>query len=261
MKFEQRPLYLAVDNDRTIGITVRTGGFSPYPEDAMNMAHYIDDRPSNVINNQQQLADAILFPREDWVFPVQTHGNRITEVTPSHRGINIDGMTEKLYGYDGLWTLDKNILLTMCYADCVPVYLYSSVDSYIALGHAGWRGTLGMVTGELINAYRSPEQLVCIIGPSICQACYEVNDDIKCQFDQLPFNVEPFFQRNDDGLYNVDLKALNREIALYHGVKSENIYISPICTAEHDDLFSYRREQGNTGRMLAFIGMRNNNDS
>ncbi|WP_254250423.1 peptidoglycan editing factor PgeF [Macrococcus equipercicus] len=259
--FDTQPLHMAVDNNRVIGITTRNGGVSAYPADAMNMAHYIDDLPANVVHNQQLLAEAIGVPRENWVFPVQTHGNRIAQVTAERRGTNIDELTGDLHGYDGLWTMEADVLLTMCFADCVPVYLYSLVDSFTALGHAGWRGTLGMVTGELIKEVTHPEELVCIIGPSICPDCYEVNEDIRRQFNALPFDTAPFFERKDSGHYKINLKALNREIALFHGVKPENIWISAHCTAEHPDFFSYRTECGNTGRMLAFIGTRNEHDS
>ncbi|WP_165981122.1 peptidoglycan editing factor PgeF [Macrococcus lamae] len=259
--FEVKPLHMAVANERVIGITIRHGGSSPYPADTMNMAHYIDDETANIVSNQARLAEVIRFPRRHWVFPIQTHGNHIAEVTDHHKGMNIDKITGDLHGYDGLWTKQEDILLTMCFADCVPVYLYSKIDQYIALGHAGWRGTLGMVTGQLIKAYDHPEALVCIIGPSICSDCYEVNQDIRDQFDQLPFNTEEFFELKENGCYKINLKALNREIAIYHGVKPENIKVSSECTAEHPDFFSYRKENGKTGRMLAFIGTRNDHDS
>ena len=47
-----------------------------------------------------------------------------------HRGMNIEELTDDLYGLDGIFTYDSNILLTMCYADCVPVYFYSEKHGY-----------------------------------------------------------------------------------------------------------------------------------
>src|SRR5699024_2007615 len=47
--------------DLTIGITTRTDGHSPYPNNAFNMARYIDDNPENITKHQRILADEIGF--------------------------------------------------------------------------------------------------------------------------------------------------------------------------------------------------------
>ncbi|ULG72801.1 peptidoglycan editing factor PgeF [Macrococcus brunensis] len=240
--------------NKIIGITNRQGGVSPYPADAMNMALYIDDAPENVITNQQRLAEAIDFSRDNWVFPIQTHDKEVAEVTQDDRGTNISELTEKLHGIDGLYTYDRDVLLTMCFADCVPVYLYSDLDNFIALGHAGWRGTKGEIVKKLVEAYPSPEHLHCVIGPSICENCYEVNADIKSQFSS---DAEPYFELKDNGNYKIDLQGINKMLAVKAGLPSEQIEISGICTAEDERFFSYRTEKGKTGRMLAFIGTRN----
>ena len=240
--------------NKIIGITNRKGGVSPYPSDAMNMALYIDDVPENVITNQQRLAEAIDFSRDNWVFPVQIHDNQIAEVKQQDRGANISELTEKFQGIDGLFTYEREVLLTMCFADCVPVYLYSDQDDFIALGHAGWRGTQGEIVKELIAAYPSPKHLHCVIGPSICENCYEVNADIKSQFCS---DADPYFELKDNGNYKIDLQGINRMLAVKAGIPCEQIEISGICTSEDERFFSYRTEKGRTGRMLAFIGTRN----
>lgn len=55
-------------------------------------------------------------------FPIQTHENNIAHITKAHCGANIKTLGNELYGIDGMYTYDSDILLTMCYADCVPVY-------------------------------------------------------------------------------------------------------------------------------------------
>lgn len=256
MEFKQHQYYFGTDKSLVMGITTRDGGVSPYPDKTMNMAHYIDDTTDNVQQNQQLLADEIHFERNQWVFPIQTHGNKVVEVTHEDAGKNIDALTQELYGIDGLYTFEKNLLLTMCFADCVPVYFYTKKQDFVGLAHAGWRGTVGMVTQPIIEAYDKPEELHCVIGPSICSDCYEVNEDVKNKFNALPFSVESFFISRPNGLYGIDLQGLNAEIAIYFGVKRENIQFTNRCTATSDEYFSYRIEKGQTGRMLAFIGMR-----
>ena len=131
--------------DLTIGITTRTDGHSPYPNNAFNMARYIDDNPENITKHQRILADEIGFSCDSWVFPIQTHENKIQEVKSSDRGKNISELTNELYGLDGLYTYESNILLTMCFADCVPIYLYDTNSEYVGLCHAGWRGTQSQI--------------------------------------------------------------------------------------------------------------------
>jgi len=56
---------------------------------------------------------------------------------------------------------------------------------------------------------------------------------------------------------NLDLIAANRWQLLDAGVLAKNIVASDFCTACHTDiLFSHRRENGRTGRMLNAIGIR-----
>lgn len=86
------------------------------------MARYIDDRPYNITQHQLQLAEEIAFNRKIGYFPIQTHENKVACITKDDIGTNIDTLTDALHGIDAMYTFDSNVLLTMCYADCVPVY-------------------------------------------------------------------------------------------------------------------------------------------
>jgi len=55
----------------------------------------------------------------------------------------------------------------------------------------------------------------------------------------------------------LDLAAANRWQLLDAGIAPRNLVASEMCTACGTDLFfSYRRENGVTGRMLSVIGIR-----
>jgi hypothetical protein len=55
----------------------------------------------------------------------------------------------------------------------------------------------------------------------------------------------------------LDLIAANCWQLTDSGVSAGNIVAANLCTACHTDLFfSYRREQGRTGRMMSAIGIR-----
>src|SRR5699024_11882575 len=86
-----------------------------------------------------------------WVFPIQTHENRVVEVNQEDRGANIDCLTHELHVVDGFYTFEKDVLLTMCYADCVPIYFYSEKHQYIGLAHAGWKGTVGQIVNQIVK--------------------------------------------------------------------------------------------------------------
>ena len=259
-KFIKQPHYLSYTSQYdqlTLGFTTREDGKSPYPRDAFNMARYIDDEPSHVTHHQEILANAINFPTQQWVFPIQTHENNIVHITKAHCGANIKALGNELYGIDGMYTYDSDILLTMCYADCVPVYFYSEKHHFIALAHAGWRGTYGQIVVEMLKYVEFDYQdLNVVIGPAT-SSTYEINDDIKKKFETLPINSDKYIETRDTDRHGIDLKLANALLLKNSGVPAENINITKYTTSEDLSLFfSYRVEKGKTGRMLAFIGQK-----
>ncbi|MDW4328319.1 peptidoglycan editing factor PgeF [Staphylococcus saprophyticus] len=238
-----------------LGITTREDGLSPYPQNAFNMARYIDDSQQNITKHQEMLATVIGFPREQWVFPIQTHENKVVKVTSNDKGTNIDALNDALHGVDALYTYEPNLLLTMCYADCVPIYFYSEKHHFIGLAHAGWRGTVEQIVNALIsNIDFDLNDLNVVIGPATSTS-YEINDDIKSKFETLPIDINQYIDTRGTDRHGIDLKRANALLLENAGVPKDNIYITNYATSEDLSLFfSYRVEKGNTGRMLAFIG-------
>lgn len=239
-----------------IGMTTRQGGLSPFPSQAFNMARYINDDPKHISEHQRILANEIGFPTSQWVFPIQTHEAKVVEVTAEDCGANISELDDTcLYGVDGLYTYEKDVLLTMCYADCVPVYFYSPKHQFIGLAHAGWRGTVGCIVHHILDAFPyAYEDLYIVMGPSTSNS-YEINDDILRQFEQLPIDITQYVEHRGADRHGIDLKLANQLLCEQRGVPRENIYRTTHDTSENLELFfSYRIEKGNTGRMLAFIG-------
>lgn len=143
----------------------------------------------------------------------------------------------------------------MCYADCVPVYFYSTKHHFIALAHAGWRGTYTEIVKEVLKHVNFDlKDLHVVIGPSTSSS-YEINDDIKNKFETLPIDSGNYIETRGRDRHGIDLKKANAALLNYYGVPKENIYTTAYATSEHLELFfSYRLEKGQTGRMLAFIG-------
>ncbi len=133
-----------------------------------------------------------------------------------------------IIGADGLITTSRGITLGISVADCAPVWLVARDGSAGGLLHSGKKGTeLGIVPKGIRSlcslANLSPPDLILLIGPCIRPPCYEV-----------------------------DFAAEIRRQAHEAGVTS--IHDERICTACHPErYYSYRRELGLTGRMLATL--------
>ncbi|CAD7360093.1 MULTISPECIES: peptidoglycan editing factor PgeF [Staphylococcus] len=243
-----------------IGITTRQGGLSAYPSDAFNMARYVEDKDENITKHQEILGQEIGYSPENWVFPIQTHEAKVVEVSKEDRGKNIETLSnDVLFGVDGLYTYDTDTVLTMCFADCVPIYFYSPKHHYIALAHAGWRGTVATIVHRVLDQFPFDyKDIYVVIGPATSNS-YEINDDILKKFQNLPIPIEAYVETRDTDRHGIDLKYANQLLCEYYGVPKENIYRTDYSTSEDlERFFSYRVEKGNTGRMLAFIGQSSN---
>jgi len=126
-----------------------------------------------------------------------------------------------------------------------------------------------------------PEDVYAAIGPGIQSCCYEVGEELKEQFEsQFAYGSELFHtvQESDPVRdkypllfmnarapghgdpcikLHLDLREANRRQLLGLGVLEKNIAALKHCTACNTrSFFSHRAEKGNTGRMLAVIGIK-----
>ncbi|WP_411844003.1 polyphenol oxidase family protein [Salinicoccus sp. HZC-1] len=260
MYMEDHHHYVGLETrDVLLGYTKRTDGGSDYPEDSFNMALYIGDDIKNVHAHQNALAMEIGIDPDNWVLPVQKHGGNIRAVSKQDAGTNIRGLTDSLHNVDGIYTYDRDLLLTMNFADCVPVYMWSRKNSFTALAHAGWRGTSHNITGSLAKKYDGDlRDLEVVVGVSINGSCYTVDDKVinALRAAGLPADA---VNEHDEG-YDLDLKAVNRHQAIMAGVSPDSVHVTEIGTEDLDRFFSFRLEAGETGRALAFIGRKSEND-
>lgn len=246
------------------GMTTRLGGFSKEPFRSMNLGLHVQDDPVDVIRNRQQLSKILGTSLESWVCGEQIHGGKITKVTRNDKGKGSLNMESAIKGVDGFYTKDRNVFLIAAYADCVPLYFLAPNDHLIGVAHAGWRGTVSNIAGEMIKSWTIKENvpideiLVCI-GPSIGSCCYKVDDYVIEKLTKI-VDVNPsqdVYSEESPGQYRLNLKQANRQLLIEAGVSPINIEVSNYCTSCHPDLFfSYRRDNGKTGRMVSFIGMK-----
>ncbi len=134
-------------------------------------------------------------------------------------------------GVDGLITNRPGLCLGVRVADCCAVYLLDPVRRCIGLVHSGRKGTeLGIVPAAIARMGAAfgtdPADLLVQLGPCIRPPLYEID-----------FAAEILRQARAAGVINVrDCGANTGEDLLRY--------------------YSYRMEKGQTGRMLALLGMK-----
>jgi len=99
------------------------------------------------------------------------------------------------------------------------------------------------------------ENIVVGIGPSIGPCCYKVGPDIISQFENTFHTTKGLIvNKSDDGTGYLDLWKANLDQLIHAGIERSNIELARICTQDNSALFfSYRHQQGDTGRFGAGI--------
>lgn len=241
--------------------TTRQGGVSEGIFESLNLSFSRGDKREAVEENFHRVAKALGTEYENFVFTDQTHTTNVKRVGKEDAG---KGLTRER-GYtdvDGLITNEPGIVLSTFYADCVPLYFVDSVHRAIGLSHSGWRGTVGRMGQVTLEAMSrefgtKPEEVICAIGPSICQSCYEISEDVAKEFQkEFPNYKKEILIDKGNGKYQLDLWRTNEIILLEAGVKPEHLAVTNICTCCNEKLlFSHRASHGKRGNLGAFLAL------
>ena len=239
--------------------TTREGGVSQGIYQSLNLSFTRGDKEEDVRENYKILAQALDVDLDKFVFTDQTHTTNIRVVTEEDAG---KGLTRPLdyQDVDGLITNVPGLVLSTFFADCTPLYFLDPVHKAVGMSHSGWRGTvgrMGKVTLEAMHqAYGTrPEDVLCAIGPSICQDCYEIGLDVAVRFYQeFPEYGFDILRDKGNGKYQLDLWKANEIILLEAGVLPEHLSVTDICTCCNPQLlFSHRASHGKRGNLGGFI--------
>lgn len=257
-----------LNNGLTAGFTGRAGGCSEAPYESLNCGLHVGDKAEDAIRNRQLVAAALGWPFEAWTCAEQVHGNAVHQVKLADRGRGRVDHGDAIAGKDAIMTDVPGVLLVSYYADCVPLYFYDRRHRAIALAHAGWRGTAGAIAAATVSAMQQaygsrPEELLAAVGPAIGQCCYEVDQPVLQAMEPLVSDAEAggvprgsMVGPLADGRAAINLKEINRQIMIKAGIMPSNIELTKWCTScGHSEFYSYRAEQGRTGRMASWIGM------
>ena len=252
-----------LDNTNLVvnAFTARTGGVSRTPFNNLNLSYNVGDEESRVAENRKIILDALSIDYRTVVNAQQVHKDKIALVRKEDKGKGTFKYSKGIAQTDALITDIPGVPLLMCYADCVPIFIFDPVKKTIALIHSGRKGTeLELTLKTLFRMKKifetNPRSCLAAIFPSIGPCCYNIKEENKIDdywLSGVKYNGEPISLRNKSGR-SLDLRKANYGQLIKGGVEKKNIFVNEICTADHPELFfSYRRDKGNTGRMAAIF--------
>ena len=165
--------------------------------------------------------EALGLAHKRFIYATQVHGAEVAMVD-AHTPVPVMDV-------DGLITADPEVCLGIYVADCCAVYIADPKRRVLALLHSGKKGTEQEISRVAVEKMKAefgsePSDLVAQLSPCIRPPHYEVE-----------FSAQIIGQLKGAGVVQV--------------------HDSGNCTASDPDrYYSYRREKGKTGRMLALLG-------
>jgi len=224
-------------------VSTRMGGESGGPYSSFNLGKSSGDDLIPVNKNREAYANWYGVNPGKMVFAFQCHGSQIETV----------GSPGEFTDVDGFMTQTPGLLLNVSIADCFPVWFHDYVTGWIGVTHCGWRGIAKGIhkiqVQKLIETGSKIENIQVVIGPGIRLCHFEVEGDVaEC------FPLKFIRESETIGKFFVDLPGIIRQDFLDLGIWQKNIEDMDRCTfCEPATFYSYRRDGGVTGRMMAGI--------
>jgi YfiH family protein len=232
--------------------TTRNGGVSATPYATLNLGFTTSrsasaDSAASVRENRRRVAR---FLPSAPVWLDQAHGTDVAIVAHA----DVAALRERAPIADAAVTRDRDVVLAVLTADCLPILLADRRGGVVGIAHAGWRGLARGVVENAIAAMRvEPRDVVAWLGPGIGPHAFEVRDDVHTLFVAPDRDAAPAFVAIGEGKWLADLYALARRRLARAGVR--DVHGGGFCThADAARFFSYRRD-GETGRMATLLCM------
>lgn len=224
-----------------IAMTTRFGGVSCGAYTSLNLGVNTDDDKSNIYKNYDIVKSGLAIER--LVKLNQVHGDIIHEVTASN--YNDVDMSDG----DGLFTVDSGVALAVLTADCFPVVLVGEIG--VAVLHCGWRSLNSSIIESAVKIFNRYDDRVSsvFVGAGISEDEYTVKDDMVERLDKR-YTPERFLTTVGEGEYRLNLQGLLINALDVNGLTDIDILNS---TTQDDRFFSYRRDNGITGRMATVV--------
>lgn len=235
-------------NETGVAVSVYTAGACD---------HYMYNTPESV-ELYEKFAERFGTDANHLIRPEQRHTDLVVVAGAENAGEGI--VRPGSVQHDAIITNTPGLVLTVATADCVPISVVDPVKKVIGVIHSGWEGTRKGISRKTIEKMTEefgtdPKDLICCVGPHICEDCYEVGGEL-IDFFMDEFSEEDcrkLFRPKADGKYLLNL-ALGVRLTLERaGVLPENIHIPDLCTFHTDEFSSWRRTRSLTERILTGI--------
>lgn len=235
--------------------TTRHGGVSQGHCATWNFGERHLDTDENILQNFELLGQVLGADTDQMVTSAQTHTTNIRTVTAEDLGKGV--VRERDYrDIDGLVTDERNIAIITGHADCNAIFFFDPLKQVIGLAHSGWRGTLAGIGAAMVSKMKTeygcqPSDIIAGIGPSLCQDCFEVDEDVALAFFDADEAYRQFADRRGCK-FHIDLKGIIRHDLLAAGLAEGNLSDMELCTKCNKEMFfSHRGHQGRRGLMVA----------
>lgn len=217
----------------------RRGGGSASPYHELNLGGHVGDDAATVAGNRKRAAHDLGVASDRVMYMNQVHGAEVATVDRPWDGTAPD--------IDAMVTAAPGLVLGVLVADCVPVLL-ADPSGVVGVAHAGRPGLAAGVVPAVVSAMRhiGARDIVAVIGPAVCGACYEVPPAMQDDVCRLVPEARSTTRDRTSGL---DIRAgVCAQLAQSGVTLSEQV---TTCTMEDPNFYSYRRD-GVTGRFAGF---------
>jgi len=153
---------------------------------------------------------------------------------------------------DGLVTRLPGVMLVARVADCVPVVLADPQHEVVGVAHAGRQGLVAGIVPNTVAAMRDAgaTEIVAWVGPHVCGACYEVPVQMRAE---VTAALPATYSTTSWGTPALDIGA-----GVHSQLAADSVEVVDVarCTMEDEDLYSYRRQGQESGRMAGVVWLR-----
>ncbi|PKQ01711.1 MAG: peptidoglycan editing factor PgeF [Alphaproteobacteria bacterium HGW-Alphaproteobacteria-12] len=239
------------------GFFTREGGVSKDIYASLNCGYGSNDDGECVRENRARVALKLGAEPEKLLTVYQVHSPEVAIVTEPWTP---DAAPQA----DAMVTAEPRIALGILTADCAPVLFADEKAHVIGAAHAGWKGAIGGVLEETVDAMirlgAERSRIVAAIGPCISKDAYEVGSDFRDRFMEANAGNDRWFARSpNEGHFMFDLPG-------YAEARLEAADIGTIAVIGHctyrdtKRFFSYRRtthrKEPDYGRQISAVMFR-----
>ncbi len=186
----------------------------------------------------------ILGSKKKIIYSKQTHSD-IIKISSNNSFIGV---------CDAIVSNNKNHILGIQVADCLPIFIVNRRENIFSLVHSGWRGSFKKILSKTVIFIEKKfnvkkKDFLFFFGPSIHQCCYKVGFDVSSKFES-----KHSIKKNDN--YMLNLLSVNIDQLVSIDINKNQILFDERCTVCSIKKFhSFRRDGEFSGRNICYLSV------